>query len=47
MRQALDRDFLRGVYDRVAKRYDLQHALGTLGADQQGRADTSVELRGH
>lgn len=37
MRPALDKGVLRGVYDRVAKRYDLQHALATAHADQRGR----------
>lgn len=37
MREALDRHFLRGVYDRLARRYDAQHALITAGADGRGR----------
>ena len=38
MRQALDRDTLQGVYHRVARRYDLQHAFFTATSDQRGRA---------
>lgn len=37
MRRALDGGVLRGVYDRVAGRYDVQHALGTAWADERGR----------
>lgn len=37
MRSALEKGVLRGVYDRVAKRYNIQHALATAGADQRGR----------
>jgi ubiquinone/menaquinone biosynthesis C-methylase UbiE len=37
MRSALERDVLRRVYDRVAKRYDIQHALATARTDQRGR----------
>lgn len=37
MRPALDKGVLRGVYDRVAKRYDIQHALATVRTDQRGR----------
>jgi ubiquinone/menaquinone biosynthesis C-methylase UbiE len=37
VRAALGFDRLRGVYDRAARRYDLQHALLTLGSDDRGR----------
>jgi len=37
MREALSIERLKGVYGRVAGRYDLQHALVTLRADQRGR----------
>lgn len=37
MRAALDRRALRGIYDGLAHRYDLQHALITGGADGRGR----------
>jgi len=37
MRPALEKGVLRGVYDRVAKRYNIQHALATFGTDQKGR----------
>ena len=37
MRQALDRDRLRGVYDRVARRYNFQHSFLTARSDQRGR----------
>lgn len=37
MRTALEKGVLRGVYDRVAKRYDIQHGLATARTDQQGR----------
>lgn len=37
MRQALAPGFLRSIYDRLAQRYDLQHALTTAGADGRGR----------
>jgi ubiquinone/menaquinone biosynthesis C-methylase UbiE len=37
MREALDRQALRVVYDRVARRYDFQHALFTARSDQRGR----------
>ncbi len=37
MRKALDAGLLKSVYDRVAGRYDLQHALLTSGSDQRGR----------
>jgi ubiquinone/menaquinone biosynthesis C-methylase UbiE len=35
--EALSPAALRGVYDAVARRYDLQHALATLRSDQRGR----------
>ena len=38
MREALDNEKLMAVYGRVAKRYDLQHALLTAKSDQRGRA---------
>ena len=37
MRNALSLEELRRVYARIAKRYDLQHALLTARADQRGR----------
>ena len=37
MKAALDRSKLKTIYDRVAPRYDLQHALATAGSDQRGR----------
>jgi demethylmenaquinone methyltransferase/2-methoxy-6-polyprenyl-1,4-benzoquinol methylase len=37
MRQALDTEKLRALYDRVAGRYDVQHALLTARSDQRGR----------
>lgn len=37
MRDALSVAELRDIYSRIAKRYDLQHALITAGADQRGR----------
>lgn len=37
MHPALDPAVLRGVYDAVARRYDLQHAAATLRSDQRGR----------
>jgi len=37
MRTALDTGVLQSVYDRVAGRYDLQHAILTGGSDQRGR----------
>ena len=37
MRAALGIDRLQAVYDRVAKRYDFQHAFLTAGSDQRGR----------
>jgi ubiquinone/menaquinone biosynthesis C-methylase UbiE len=37
VRRALDPDVLRRLYDRLAKRYDVQHALITVGADGRGR----------
>lgn len=46
MRKALGLDELRSVYGRIARRYDLQHALITAGADQRGRrliVDRAVE----
>jgi ubiquinone/menaquinone biosynthesis C-methylase UbiE len=37
MRNALSLDELRGVYGRIANRYDVQHGLLTARADQRGR----------
>ena len=37
MREALDKQKLKSVYNRAAKRYDLQHALFTARSDQRGR----------
>ncbi|HUJ88233.1 MAG TPA: methyltransferase domain-containing protein [Burkholderiales bacterium] len=37
MRQALGIDALSGVYARLAQRYDWQHRLLTVAADQRGR----------
>ncbi len=37
MREALDKQKLETVYDRVASRYDIQHAILTLRSDQRGR----------
>lgn len=37
MREALDRDKLRGVYDSVARRYNFQHSFFTARSDQRGR----------
>jgi demethylmenaquinone methyltransferase/2-methoxy-6-polyprenyl-1,4-benzoquinol methylase len=37
VRQALKQDQLLGVYSRVARRYDFQHALLTLRSDERGR----------
>lgn len=37
MREALDTQTLRSVYDRVSRRYDLQHAFFTARSDQRGR----------
>jgi len=37
MRKALSTERLKGVYGRIAKRYDFQHALITFSADQRGR----------
>jgi len=37
MRQALDATKLKQVYNRVAQRYDLQHAFFTARSDQRGR----------
>lgn len=37
MLEALPRGKLRQVYDRVARRYDLQHRLVTFGSDERGR----------
>lgn len=35
--RAIDPHSLRRLYDRLSSRYDLQHALGTAGADGRGR----------
>lgn len=37
MRKALSKDKLLSVYGRIARRYDVQHALITAKADQRGR----------
>ena len=37
VREALNMQKLRGVYDHVAKRYDFQHSVFTAGSDQRGR----------
>lgn len=37
MREALDRQKLKDVYNRVAKRYDIQHSFFTARSDQLGR----------
>jgi len=37
MRKALDKDVLVHIYNRIASRYDWQHALITAGADGRGR----------
>ena len=37
MREALNMQKLRGVYNHVAKRYDIQHSILTAGSDQRGR----------
>jgi ubiquinone/menaquinone biosynthesis C-methylase UbiE len=37
MRDALDTQTLRSVYDRVSRRYDFQHAFFTARSDQRGR----------
>ena len=37
MRSALGLERLKGVYARIAKRYDAQHALLTVRSDQRGR----------
>lgn len=37
MREALSTEKLRNVYDRLARRYDIQHALLTMKSDQRGR----------
>lgn len=37
MREALDKDILQTVYDRTARRYDLQHAIFTARSDERGR----------
>jgi len=45
MRNALDPEILKNIYSRIAGRYDVQHALITLHADQRGRrilVDNSV-----
>jgi demethylmenaquinone methyltransferase / 2-methoxy-6-polyprenyl-1,4-benzoquinol methylase len=38
MRDALDEEKLKAVYERVAKRYDFQHSFFTAKSDQRGRA---------
>lgn len=45
MREAMDKLRLKSVYDRVAGRYDFQHAFFTARSDQRGRkllADMAV-----
>jgi len=37
MREALSVEELRGIYARIAQRYDLQHGLITARADERGR----------
>jgi len=37
MRESLSTDKLKSIYRRIAKRYDIQHALITAKADQKGR----------
>lgn len=37
MRDALNVDELRGIYARIAERYDVQHGLITASADERGR----------
>ncbi|MDX1818288.1 MAG: class I SAM-dependent methyltransferase [Marinobacter sp.] len=37
MREALDKNRLKGVYDRIARRYDLLHTCLTARSDQRGR----------
>ena len=37
MRKGLSKETLRGIYGRIAKRYDFQHGLITAKADQRGR----------
>jgi len=37
MRRALDKDKLKGIYNRVARRYDFQHGFLTARTDQLGR----------
>jgi ubiquinone/menaquinone biosynthesis C-methylase UbiE len=37
MRKAIEKNKLRSIYDRVAKRYDYQHSFFTWKSDQRGR----------
>jgi ubiquinone/menaquinone biosynthesis C-methylase UbiE len=37
MREALDKEKLKVVYDRVSRRYDFQHSFLTARSDQRGR----------
>lgn len=37
MREALDKEKLKAVYDRVARRYDSQHSFLSAKSDQRGR----------
>ena len=37
MREAMEKNELRSVYDRVARRYDYQHSFFTGKSDQRGR----------
>ncbi len=37
MREALDKEKLKAIYDRVAQRYDSQHSFLTARSDQRGR----------
>jgi ubiquinone/menaquinone biosynthesis C-methylase UbiE len=37
MREAIEKNKLRSIYDRVAKRYDYQHSFFTWKSDQRGR----------
>lgn len=50
MREALGLEELRGIYARIAARYDFQHALITARADQRGRkilVDKAVRQGNH
>ena len=50
MRKALGLEELKGIYARLSRRYDLQHALLTAHSDQRGRAllvEAAVEAGDH